>query len=60
MKFDSRFVEEKNFKSGIARLLASDTEINTANSPLSVVDGFVYAQYPQIVDAINRGFDFIF
>jgi len=53
MKFDSRFVEEKNFKSGIARLLASDTEINTANSPLSVVDGFVYAQYPQIVDAIT-------
>ena len=53
MKFDSRFVEEKNFKAGIDRLLASDTEINTADSVLSVVDGMVYAQYPQIVDAIK-------
>ena len=54
MKFDSRFVEEKNFKAGVERLLVSeDAQINTADSCLSVVDGFVYAQYPQIVDAIK-------
>ena len=54
MKFDSRFVEEKNFKAGVERLLVSeDAQINTVDSCLSVVDGFVYAQYPQIVDAIK-------
>ena len=54
MKFDSRFVEEKNFKAGLERLLSnSESVINTADAPVSVVDGFVYAQYPQIVDAIK-------
>ena len=53
MKFDSRFVEEKSFKAGVSRLLSSDVEINTQDSGISVVDGFVYAQYPQIVDSIK-------
>ena len=54
MKFDSRFVEEKNFKAGVARLLTSaDSQLNTADSGVSVVNGFVYAQYPKIVDLIK-------
>ncbi|MGN0901982.1 MAG: DNA-directed RNA polymerase subunit beta, partial [Succinivibrio sp.] len=53
MKFDSRFVEEKNFKAGVARLLSSDAVINNEESGVSVVDGFVYAQYPKIVDLIK-------
>jgi len=54
MKFDSRFVEEKNFKAGVARLLTSaDSQLNTADSCVSVVNGFVYAQYPKIVDLIK-------
>ncbi len=54
MKFDSRFVEEKNFKAGVSRLLAQqDQEFNTEDSVLSVVDGFVYAKFPEIVDAIK-------
>ncbi len=54
MKFDSRFVEENNFKAGVERLLASeDTQFNTNEACLTVANGYVFAQYPQIVDAIK-------
>ena len=58
MKFDSRFVEEKNFKSGIQRYLASEeTTINTADSVLSVINGHVVAKFPEIIDAIRPFLD---
>src|SRR5574344_19949 len=54
MKFDSRFVEENNFKAGVERLLASeDTQFNTNEACLTVANGYLFAQYPQIVDAIK-------
>ncbi len=58
MKFDSRFVEEKNFKAGLSRLLSdSETEINTQDSGIAIVNGRVYAQFPQIIDKIRPYLD---
>ena len=49
MKFDTHFVEEKNFKAGLSRLLSDpNVQVNTAESGIAVVDGFVYAQFPQV------------
>ena len=53
MKFDSRFVEEKNFRAGVSRLLSQhDLEINTQESGLAVANGYLFAQYPALIDKI--------
>ena len=58
MKFDTHFVEEKNFKAGLSRLLSDpNVQINTEESGIAIVDGFVYAQFPQVVDAIRPYLD---
>ena len=58
MKFDTRFVEEKNFKAGISRFLSSpDVEVNTADSAIVVSNGNVYAKFPEIIDKIKPFLD---
>ncbi len=58
MKFDSRFVEEKNFKAGLSRLLSNDeTVINTQDSGIAVSGGFVFADFPKVIDAIRPFLD---
>ncbi|MBO6257837.1 MAG: DNA-directed RNA polymerase subunit beta [Succinivibrio sp.] len=58
MKFDSRFVEEKNFKAGLARLLSdANVTINTEESGIAVIDGNVYAQFPQVLEKIRDYLD---
>lgn len=58
MKFDSRFVEIKHFKSGLERALADEsTQINTQESGLVIANGNIYAQFPQVVDLVKKYLD---
>ena len=54
MKFDTRFVEINRFKSGLERAFADENfALNTAESGVYVVNGNVYASYPQVLDTIR-------
>ncbi len=59
MKFDSRFVEIKHFKSGLERAFADKENVllNTQESGIFISNGHVYAQYPQVVDTVKRYLD---
>ena len=55
MKFDTRFVEINRFKSGIERALSdSEFKVNTPESGIYVVDGNIYAAYPQVVNIVRE------
>ncbi len=58
MKFDSRFVEAKFFKTGLARAFADENvTINTKDSTLIVADGKVYARFPEVVELVKEHLD---
>ena len=58
MKFDTRFVEINRFKSGIERALSdSEFKVNTPESGIYVVDGNIYAAYPQVVNIVREHLD---
>ena len=58
MKFDSRFVEIKHFKAGLERAFADSNNVfNTQESGIVLANGYVYAQYPQVVDLVKKYLD---
>ena len=54
MKFDSRFVEISRVKTALERTL-SDSEflINTQDGGIYVTGGYVYAEYPKLLDIVR-------
>ena len=54
MKFNSRFVELKAFKTGIRRYLSdAQNEVNTQESGIVITDNHLVANFPQIIDTIK-------
>ncbi|MCR5083969.1 MAG: DNA-directed RNA polymerase subunit beta [Succinivibrionaceae bacterium] len=58
MKFDTRFVEIKNFRSGLCRLLDSGSSgINEEGSGIVAAGGYLFCEYPAIVDKVRPFLD---
>ena len=58
MKFDTRFVEIKRFQTGLERALADENfAVNTPETGVYVVNGNIYAAFPQVVNVVRSYLD---